>query len=638
MTDSTATPHSQFALLTQRRFGPFFATQFFGAANDNLLKFALTVMVTYQLQLSWLPPAQAGLVISALFIAPFLLLSATSGQLTDKYPKHHMIRWVKTLEIGIMLLAAWGFYAVHVPVLMACVFLMGVHSTLFGPVKYALLPQVLHEKELTGGNGLIEMGTFVAILLGDIAGGLLIAIPGVGRAAVAVVCLVLAVLGWVCGRAVPPQPALAPDLRINPNPVSETWHNIRIAQQYPSVFRSLLGISWMWFVGAAFLSQFPSLAKDVLHGDERVASLLLVVFSVGIGVGSMLCEKLSRSHVEIGLVPVGALGMTVFMIDLHFALRHGSGAPVGAAHYTLSAFVAERSHWRVMADLLMLALSAGIFSVPMYALVQLRCPPAYRARIIATNNILGSVFMIASALLVSLLLHLGLSIPWVILLLGVMNVAVCVYIFALVPEYWLRLVAWVLTFCVYRFKVKGDQHIPTDGAAIVACNHVSYADAVLLMSASPRPIHFLMDHQVFRVPVFGWLFKASKAIPVCSPKQDPVIYEAAMRRAVEVLREGDLLGIFPEGRLTTDGLTGEFKGGIHKILGEHPCPVVPMALQNLWGSFFSRVDNGRLMTQPFRRGFFSRVGLNIGKPMSPEGLTPEILRNEVERLLHDRLV
>lgn len=366
---------NQFALLGQRRFGPFFWTQFANAANDNLFKFAFTVLVTYQLQVAWLPPAMAGLVIGALFVLPFLLFSATAGQLADKLDKTRLIRFVKNLEIAIMLLAAWGFAAGQVAVLLGCVFLMGVHSTLFGPVKFAYLPQVLHERELTGGNGMVEMGTFVAILLGNVAGGLLVALPGIGHTTVAVACVVLALAGRAVAQAMPPAPATDPHLRVNWNPASETWRNLRLAHGDPVVFRSLLGISWMWFFGAVFLSQFPSLAKDVLHGDEHVASLLLVVFSIGIGAGSLLCEVLSRRQVEIGLVPLGAIGMSVFAVDFHFATR---ALPAPAAAYTLSGFLASAAHWRVLADLALLSLFAGLYSVPMYALIQLRAQPTCR--------------------------------------------------------------------------------------------------------------------------------------------------------------------------------------------------------------------------------------------------------------------
>ena len=635
---------NQFALLRQRRFAPFFWTQFSGAANDNLFKFAFTVMVTYQLSVSWLPPAMAGLVIGALFILPFLLFSATSGQLADKHDKTAMIRLVKNLEIVIMLVAAFGFVTASVPVLLGCTFLMGLHSTLFGPVKFAYLPQVLGERELTGGNGMVEMGTFVAILLGNVAGGLIVAMPEVGHRNVALACLALAVAGRAVAHYIPSAPATDPGLRINWNPVTETWRNLTLAHGNLTVFRSLLGISWMWFFGAVFLSQFPSFAKEVLHGDEQVASLLLVVFSVGIGTGSLLCEVLSRRHVEIGLVPLGTIGMSVFAIDLYFASR---GLPPVAPlagqspSLTLMQFLSVSAHWRVLVDLLLLSLFAGLYSVPMYALIQLRCLPTHRARIIAANNILNALFMIASAVLAGLLLKANFTIPEIFGIVGVANAVVAFYIFMLVPEYLLRFVAWVASRLVYRYKVSGDQHIPTEGAAVLVCNHVSFVDAVLLMAASPRPVHFLMDHRIFKVPVLGWLFRLAKAIPIAPQKEDAAAYEAAFEAAAQVLRDGELLGIFPEGGITRDGELQPFKGGLMKILGRVEqgglgVPVIPMALTNLWGSYFSRVEQGGAMVRPFRRGLFSRVGLNVGEPVPAAQVQPELLHQKVSALLSGR--
>ena len=623
---------NQFALLGQRRFAPFFWVQFLGAGNDNVFKFAFTVMVTYQLQVSWLPASQAGLVIGALFILPYLLFSATSGQLADKHPKEVLIRFVKTLEIAIMAVAAWGFAQQNVPLLLACVFLMGLHSTLFGPVKFAYLPQHLNERELTGGNGMVEMGTFVAILLGNVAGGLLIAVPQVGPQYVAAACLLLAVLGRVMAQAIPLSPPTDPGLVINWNPFTETWRNLKLAHGNVVVFRSLLGISWMWFFGAVFLSQFPVFAREVLHGNEQVASLLLVVFSIGIGTGALLCEMLSRRHVEIGLVPLGAIGMTVFSVDLYFASR--SLPPAEAL--TLGAFMAMPAHWRVLADLFALSLFAGIFSVPMYALIQLRSQPTHRARIIAANNILNALFMIVSSLMVGALLAAGFTVPEVFLVVGLLNAVVAGYIFLLVPEYLLRFLAWLLTHGVYRFKVRGDEHIPTQGAAVLVCNHVSYVDAVLLMAASPRPIRFIMDHRIFATPVMGTVFRLAKAIPVAPQKDDPEAYERAFAEARQVLADGDLLAIFPEGGLTRDGELAEFKGGIMKILQSQPVPVVPMALGNLWGSFFSRVEGGGAMRRPFRRGLFSRVTLDVAVALPPGEVTPGGLRERVAGLLAGR--
>jgi 1-acyl-sn-glycerol-3-phosphate acyltransferase len=625
---------SQFALLSQRRFAPFFWTQFLGAGNDNLFKFAFTVMITYQLQVSWLPPAFAGLLIGALFILPFLLFSATSGQLADKYDKAQVMRWVKWLEIGIMLLAAYGFMAQQVPVLLACTFLMGLHSTLFGPVKYAYLPAHLSEQELTGGNGMVEMGTFVAILVGNIIGGLLVAIPQSGAVYVAWLCIAVAVLGRVTAQFIPSSNDRDKSLVINWNPVTETLRNLKLARSNIVVFRSLLGISWMWFFGAVFLSQFPSFAKDVLHGNEQVASLLLVVFSLGIATGSLLCEVLSGRNVEIGLVPLGAIGMTVFSVDLYFATR-------GLTHtgvYEVSSFMAQAAHWRVMADLFLLAGFAGLYSVPMYALIQLRAQPTHRARIIAANNILNALFMIASAVMAGALLKSGFTVPQVFLITGVLNALVAAYIFMLVPEYLLRFIAWLASRVIYRFRIQGAAHIPTQGAAVLACNHVSYVDAILLMAASPRPIVFIMDHRIFRIPLLGWLFKLSRAIPVAPQKENPAVYEQAFARAEQVLREGDLLGIFPEGAITKDGQLAQFKGGLMKVLDKQPAPVVPMALQNLWGSYFSRVEQGTAMIKPFRRGLFSRVGLNIGPAIPASEVTPPLLQQQIQRLLDSRVI
>jgi 1-acyl-sn-glycerol-3-phosphate acyltransferase len=519
-------------------------------------------------------------------------------------------------------------------VLLACTFLMGLHSTLFGPVKFAYLPQHLDERELTGGNGMVEMGTFVAILLGNVAGGLLIAMPEVGAHWVGLTCIALAAVGRLVAHWIPASPSTDPGLRINWNPVSETWRNLKLAHGNLVVFRSLLGISWMWFFGAVFLSQFPSFAKEVLHGNEQVASLLLVVFSIGIGAGSLLCEMLSRRHVDIGLVPLGAIGMTVFAVDLYFAAR---GLPPSAT-LTIGQFVAVPAHWRVMVDLALLSLFAGLYSVPMYALIQLRAQPTHRARIIAANNILNALFMIASSVIAGALLGAGVSIPQVFLLVGIANALVAAYIFLLVPEYLLRFTAWMATHVGYRFRVRGEEHIPVSGPAVLACNHVSFVDAVLLMAASPRPIYFMMDSRIFRLPVLGALFRLAKAIPIAPQKDDPAVYEAAFERAAQVLREGDLLAIFPEGAITRDGQLQPFKGGIMKILeraradGIAP-PVVPMALTNLWGSFFSRIEKDGAMVRPLRRGMFNRVGLNVGTAMAPAQVQPELLQQRVAQLL-----
>ena len=269
----------------------------------------------------------------------------------------------------------------------------------------------------------------------------------------------------------------------------------------------------------------------------------------------------------------------------------------------------------------------------MYALIQLRCQPTHRARIIAANNILNALFMIVSSVGAGAMLSAGFSIPQVFLATALLNALVGVYIFLLVPEYLLRFMAFVLSRVLYRFTVKGDEHIPLAGAAIVVCNHVSYVDALLLMAASPRPMRFIMDSRIFAVPVLGWLFKLAKAIPIAPQADDPAAYAAAFDAADQVLAEGDLLCIFPEGGLTRDGQLQPFKAGVMKILARRPTPVVPVALLNLWGSSFSRVDGGAGLSRPLRRGLFSRVGLVVGPALAASQVTPDGLRARVQALL-----
>lgn len=624
---------NQFSLLRQRKFAPFFWSQATGAALDNVVKFSVTVLLTFQLQVSWLPASMAGLVLGAVFILPFLLFSATAGQLADKYDKRSIIVLLKNLEVGIAILAGVGFFTHSPAVLLTAVFLFGLHSTFFGPVKYSYLPQHLSTRELTGGNGLVEMGTFVSILLGNLAGGYLISLPETSwlpaARATALVSLALAVLGRTAAHYIPVAPASDPGLRVNWNPFTETWRNLRLAYPHVAVFRSLLGISWMWLFGSIFLAQFPLFAKDVLHGNEHVASVLLVVFSLGIGIGSMMCERLSRGLVEIGLVPVGAFGMSIFAADLYWSSTHLSSA---GSVLTAMDFLGQAQHWRVMADLFALAFSAGLFSVPMYALIQLRAPATHRSRIIAANNILNSIFMVLGAVATGAALSAGATIQELFLGVAVLNAFVALYIFRLVPEYLLRFAAYIATGMSYRLKVSNPERIPESGAALLVANHVSFADAVLLMAASPRPIVFVMSHRIFNIPLLGGFFRMAKAIPIAPKTEDEDTYAAAFESVDKVLAEGGLVCIFPEGAITRDGQLQSFKAGVTKILARRPVPVIPLALCGLWGSFFSR-KYGEAMTKPFVRGVRSSIEIRAGEPVRPDEATPANLQAQVGNLL-----
>ena len=617
---------SQFSLLTQRRFAPFFWTQFLGAGNDNIFKFAFTVLATFHAA-AWggLDAKLAGPVIGGLFILPFVLFSATSGQLADKYDKAAIARLVKNLEIAFMLVIGAGFAWQLPAALYVGVFLMGCHSTLFGPAKFAYLPQHLRETELTGGNGLVEMGTFVAILLGTMLGGALVAIPGDGPLYVAVCSIVIAVAGRVAAGFIPASPAPAPDLKINWNPVTETWANLKIAKQNRVVFLSMIGISWLWFFGSIFLTSFTGFAKEVLSGNEQVVTLLLATFSVGIGIGSVLCEKMSGHRVEIGLVPFGAIGMTVFAVDLYFASKGSSVGPlIGAMD-----FIGFAKNWRIMADLFLLAMFAGFYSVPLYALMQARTDKQFRARIIAANNILNALFMVVASLLAAALLQSGLTLPQLYLVVGIMNAAVALFIFKLVPEFLMRFIIWMLIHTFYRVEKEGLTNIPDEGPCVLVCNHVSFVDALVIGGCIQRPVRFVMDHRIFKIPLLNFVFRTAGTIPIASAREDPVMLEKAYERIDAYLNEGEVVCIFPEGRITDNGELYPFKKGVNRIIERTPVPVIPMALRGLWGSFFSRWG-GDAMRYP--RGFFSSIALVIDKAWQPALVTPEGLQEKVAAL------
>ena len=619
---------SQFSLLTQRRFGPFFWTQFFGAFNDNVFKTALLVVLTYD-ALSWtdLSPAMLNSLIPGLFILPYVVFSATAGQIADKVEKGRLARIVKVLEIGIMLVAGIGWMTHTLWVLIAAVVGMGVHSTLFGPVKYAYMPQHLKSEELVGGNGLVEMGTFVGILLGQVLGAAMVQVKPFGIELVAGATLLFAVVGLVASYRIPHSPAPAPALRISRNPLAESVRNLAFSRQNRTVFLSMLGNSWFWFYGALVLSQFPVFAKDYLHGDYSVFVMLLTVFSVGVGAGSLLCERLSGHKVEIGLVPFGSIGLSLFGIDLYFA----SLGYTGTTTVDMAGLLAQPGALRILGDILMLGVFGGFYIVPLFALIQTRCDPEHLSRTIGGMNILNALFMVAAAGLAMLMHAQGFTIPEMFLATALLNALVAIYIFTLVPEFLMRFLAWLLIHTIHRVTTVDVERIPEEGAAVLVCNHVSYVDAIVIGAASPRPIRFVMDHRIFKTPILGWIFRTAKAIPIASAKDDPWVMEKAYVDIAKALHDGELVCIFPEGKLTSTGDINEFRGGIAKIIERSPVPVIPMALRGLWGSLLTR-DPGNLFERSFTRGPRSRLALAVGVPVPPQEASPEYLYQQVSAL------
>lgn len=605
---------------------PFFGTQALGAFNDNIFKNGLAAMLVFHSsQIAGLNTNQVVNLSAMVFILPFFLFSALFGQIADKYEKSVQIRRIKLFEIVIMLLATLGFWLNSLPLLLGVLFLLGFQSTMFGPIKYGIIPQVLDRRELVGGNALVEMGTFVAILAGTIAGPLLMGIDSDWPVWISGAALLTAVGGYLISRGIPVAPAVAPDLKINWNFVTETVRNIRFIKENRIVLNSVLGISWFWFFGATFLVQIPSFSENVLGGDEKLMSMLLAMFIIGISIGSLLCERLSGGQVEIGLVPFGAMGLTVFGIDMYFA------SPAEPAVYaTLSSFFAVAANWRIVFDLGMIGVFAGLFIVPLYSLVQQNTVPSHRSRVIAGNNILNALFMVVSAIIAMLLLgSAGFTIPELFLFTAILNLVVTIYIFTVVPEFLMRFLVWLLIHTIYRVEVTGMENIPASGAVIVATNHVSFVDPLIVSGVIRRPVRFVIDHRIYRLPVLRFIFKTGKAIPIAARQENEQILVQAYQHIHAAIEGGHVLGIFPEGRITSDGEINAFKKGVEKIVNEQAVTVVPMALCNLWGSLFSRRDPLH-KRRPYK--FRAQIELRIGQPIPPGELTAARLENEVRAL------
>ncbi|UOV04264.1 MFS transporter [Pseudoxanthomonas sp. F37] len=627
--------YSQFSLLTQRRFLPYFTVQALGAFNDNVYRQAIIGLLIF-LGASTEDRALYAIVAPAIFILPYFLFSAIAGQIAEKLEKQRLIVITTTMEIVIMSLAAVGFLLQNLPLLLVALFCTGVQSTLFGPVKYSVLPAILKPEELTGGNGLVEMGTSISILCGMIAGGMIFQVAGAhGPQAAAIAIVLLAVLGNVLSRMIPRMDAGAPDLKVHWNPIPESLAVLRMAKQQLAVRNAILGVSWFWFFGTLLTSQLPTYAQLHLGGPADSATLYvfaLALFSIGTGVGSLLCEKLSGRTVEIGLVPVGAFGMSAFLLDLYFA-RPGL-APVGGLE--LAQFVRQPGSARLIVDLLGIGLFTGIFVVPLFALIQSRTHASQMARVFAALNIQNSGFIVLAALAgLALQRGLGWSSPQMFLALAIANAVVAVWIFTIVPEFLMRFLSWLLVRTLYRLRLHGiEKNVPDEGPALLVCNHVSYMDALILAATIPRPVRFVMYYRIFNIPVMSWIFRTAKAIPIAGAKEDPELMRRAFEEIDAALAAGEIVGIFPEGALTKDGQIAAFKSGVEKILERRPVPVVPMALKGMWASMWSRRDT-RLGRMRVPRRFRAHVEVMAGEPMDGATATADALEARVRALRGD---
>lgn len=612
-----------------KRFFPYFVTQCLGALNDNIYKNVLLLMVTYS-QIDSLPMSVDLFVnlAAGLFILPFFLFSAHAGAIADNMDKAKLIRRLKLIELVIMSCAATAIMTQSAILMLVLLFMTGTQSAYFGPVKYALLPQALKSDELVKGNAWVEIGTFLSILIGTLSAGLLLAIPN-GMLIASCIVITLSLLGFLSSANIPSLPSKKSD-KVKFEPVTGLKKTLKLAQKQRGIWMSILAISWFWFMGATYLTQFPNFAREHLFADSTVVSLLLALFSVGIATGSWLCEKLSFNQVELGILPFGILGLTIFSADLLWAVPAIESFP--SQYYDVQSFIAQSSHIRVMIDLFLIGVSGGVFIVPLYAFIQSRSEEGECAQSIAANNIMNALFMVASAAVSILVLSvLEFSIVELFAILAVGNFIVAIYVYRQVPEFTQRFVSYLLSHCLYRVSVTGRQHIPEQGAALIVANHVSYVDALILMGTSTRPVRFVMDKSISELPVLKYVFRHAGVIPICSPRKCAETYKRAFEQIEQALNNDEVVCIFPEGRLTSNGELGEFRPGVEKILKRTPVPVIPMALKGLWGSFFSHKNGHALTKRPTR--FWSRIEVNIGELLQPTMLDRHLLQKEVQDLL-----
>jgi 1-acyl-sn-glycerol-3-phosphate acyltransferase len=614
--------------LARPGFRAFFGTQLLSAFNDNLFKNAVVIWISStQASLFGVGPASMISLCSAVFIAPFFMFSASAGQLADRYEKTQVVRLIKAAEIAIMLLAGVGFVLHSLATLLGSLFLMGVHSAFLGPVKYSILPQLVEADELVESNALVEMGTFLAILLGTIGGGMLVLLPS-GPLYVAVFVGVVALLGFAMSLRVPRLGSGDSTIRIHRNPLTPTLQIVGIVRKTRAVFLSVLGISWFWFFGAVLLSVLPVYARDALHAHEHVVTLFLCVFCVGIAVGSLLTERISGKNLELGLVPFGSIGITLFTLDLYFV---GLPSSAPAQLRGIAEFLALPGAYRILLDLFGMALFGGFFTVPLYTLIQQRSVASERSRVVAGNNILNALFMAIGAALLAELFALEVHVKYVFLILAALSALTAIYIYSLLPEFLIRFFAFLIGRVMYRLEVRGHHNIPETGGVVLVCNHAAFNDWLIVGGAVRRPVRFVMDHRMAGKPVISTLFRHGKTIPIAPEHEDKVVLERAFDKIAEELRAGEVVCIYPEGKITKTGELNPFKAGIDRILRETPVPVVPMALDGLWGSFFSRKDGPAMKKLP--RRFRAKLTLTIAPPLAAGESNALLLEERVRSLL-----
>jgi len=617
-------------IFTSKRFLPIFIAQFGGALNDNLFKSAMLIIVAFQLTDAAAQASTINNVAALLFILPYFLFSTLAGQLADRGDKAVMIQKNKIAEILIVLVGALALYLQSIPLLLFILFCLGTQSAMFGPNKYAVLPQLLQGKDLVTGNALIASGTFIAILTGTLIGGIL-AQQQSAWIWIATGCLVTAIGGYLASLKIPRIEIGSPDLKVDWNMLGQSIKLLTLARGQQRVWTAILGVSWFWFIGSGYLTQIPTIVRYIGGGDESVVTLFMALFIIGVGLGCALAAKLSSFVVEIGIAPIAMLLLGLTGLDLAQIEASQTLSLMG-----INAFLDSPEGLRISLDILLIGIFGGAFALPMYTELQQASSLENRARIISINNVINAVFMVTSAILaIGILGVLQFQLSTYLVVISILNLIYAVFVFTRTPVQSLRFLAEVFSRLFYRIESEEVAQLPEEGPALLVCNHVSYADPVVIFGASKRPIRFIMAKEIRNKAPFNLVFQASRTLAICSPLEDRKTYEETIREAANSLRNGELVMIFPEGRLSPDGEIGTFRRGVEKLLENAPVPVYPMAIRGIWGSFFSH-GNGPALRSGFHLRLRRRaIQLKVGMAIPPEEVNALILQGHVETLRGD---
>lgn len=603
-------------IFKDKKFAPLFWTQFLGALNDNFFKNSLVMLITYKavsllgLGSSLLVPAAGGI-----FILPFFLFSATAGQIADKFDKSKVIQVTKVTELIIMCLAAIGLYLNSFGWLFFVLFLMGAQSAFFGPLKYGIIPSLVSRDLLVAGNAFVSSGTFIAILIGTILGGTFVGFYSY-VSVISVGLILVSIAGLVASFKMVKIPGKDESIKVDLTFIRPTWNILKMTTRNKEIFFTILGVSWFWFLGAAILSLLPVFVKNVLFGGAEVATLFLAFFTIGMGIGSFLTERISGKQIEIGVVPISALGMSLFLIDLSYVGTHWGNIP-NEGLFSLSEFLQLEGSFRALGDLLIISIFGGGYIVPQMSYVQFLSNPSELSRTIAGNNIWNALFMVVSSIVIMVLNGIF-TISQTFLIVSLANVVISFFLYAIHSKNTLRMWMKFISKVFYKVEVEGLENIPENGSFIVASNHVSFVDWVFLMGLVDRPVHFVIDWNYYYAPMGPFWFKQAGLIPIATRKESPEVLAKAFSRIQDNINKGHVLGVFPEGWITRDGKMRKFQPGIQKISKENNVPIVLFAIDGLWGSMFS-FKNGRVLLKfPERISLGRRpVKIKISRPISP---------------------